>query len=88
MPTEDPPEKSEDEEGEEEEHPDDVLNEIRRDLVWDFSIYAGGKPFFGEKLKPREAPAGEYRVRLKLGDDTYDGNLIVREDPLVENGGK
>jgi hypothetical protein len=88
VPTEDPPEKSEDEEGEEEEHPDDLLNEIRRDLVWDFSIYAGGKPFFGEKLKTREAPAGEYRVRLTLGNDTYEGNLIVREDPLVENGGK
>ncbi len=84
--TEDPPEKTE-EDDEDVDHPDDVLNEIRRDLVWEFSIYANGKPFFGEKLRPREAPAGEYRTTLYVGDETYNGDLTVREDPLVEKRG-
>jgi hypothetical protein len=51
--------------------------------VWDFSIYAGGKPFFGEKLKSREAPAGDYRVRLTVDGKTVEGVLTLRKDPMV-----
>ena len=69
----------------EEEFPDPVreLNTIRRELTEKFGIYAHGKPFFGAKLRPVSAPAGEYLVTLKVGGENYRGRLRVREDPLM-----
>ena len=70
----------------EEEAPDPIrqLNEIRRELTQNFGIYAGGEPFFGGKLGPVDAPAGEYLVTLKVGGESYRGRLKVRDDPLMD----
>jgi hypothetical protein len=65
-------------------HPDNILNQIRRDLVWSFSIYAGGEPFFGDKLGPVEATAGEYRVVLRVEGRSHEGSLTLRDDPLID----
>ena len=84
--TEDPPPKTEEESEREarERHPDNLLNQIRRDLVWSFSIYAGGKPFFGDKLGPVVAPAGEYSVTLWVDGKSYEESVTLRDDPLIK----
>ena len=59
------------------------LNAARRDLVRDYSVYAGGRSFFGEKLGRRVAAAGDYRVTLFVGGNRAgSAKLTVREDPL------
>jgi len=85
--TNDPPPKTEEESERDvrERHPDNLLNQIRRDLVWNFSIYAGGKPFFGDKFGPVVAPAGEYPVTLWVDGKSYEGSVTLRDDPLVSH---
>ena len=59
------------------------VNEIRGLLVQQFSGYAGGKPFFGEKLLPILANPGKYQVHLTAGEQRSMGWLTVRADPLL-----
>lgn len=61
------------------------LNTVRRDLVKDFAVYAGGRPFFEEKMFPLEAKAGTYKVMIKIGDLEESGSVQVREDPMVRD---
>jgi hypothetical protein len=64
------------------------LNSVRRALVEDFAVYAGGRPFFGPKIENTIAPAGEYRVVLTVGETTVEGKITVRDDPLVRRSGE
>lgn len=61
-----------------------ALNAVRKDLTDYFAGYAGGKPFFGEKLFPKEAGAGRYKVIIEAGTRKAEEWIIVREDPLLE----
>ena len=58
-----------------------ALNTVRYDLVKKFAVYAGGKPLFGKRLGYMEAPAGVYKVTIKVGDLEESGTIRVREDP-------
>ncbi|MEZ5040861.1 MAG: hypothetical protein R2828_13275 [Saprospiraceae bacterium] len=58
------------------------VNEVRSQLVSEFSGYAGGRPIFGKKLLAVDAPAGRYKVTVVAGDYTAEEWLDVREDPL------
>jgi hypothetical protein len=62
------------------------LNAVRARLVQGFAMHAAGLPLFGDKLGPIEAPAGDYRVTARAGDDRAVTILRVREDPLIREG--
>ena len=59
------------------------LNEIRGLLVEQFSGYAAGRPFFGEKLQPIMAHPGRYQVNLISKKHKTTGWLNLRADPLL-----
>lgn len=59
------------------------VNEIRGLLVEQFSGYAAGKPFFGEKILPNMAHPGKYRVNLIAKTYKTSGWLSLRADPLL-----
>ncbi len=58
-------------------------NKVRSRLVESFAGYAGGRPLFAKPLKPIEAPAGRYRIRVLLNDREAEGWITIREDPLL-----
>jgi hypothetical protein len=60
----------------------DELNEVRHLLVKDFNGYAGGQAFFGKKLMPLIAPAGEYKVIISASEAHAEGLIKLRNDPL------
>ncbi len=60
------------------------LNSIHRQLVHEFAVYSEGHDLFGPSLEPIDAPAGEYRIVLTVGDKTLLGKLRLRDDPLLQ----
>ncbi len=61
------------------------ITSIRRKILLDFTAYATGEPFFGEKkYDPLSAPAGWYHVEIKIGDKTARELLELRNDPLSD----
>ncbi len=61
------------------------LNDVRRYLVEQYSVYAEGAAFFGEKMTAWEAPAGRYEVVIEAGTHRTTGYLDVRDDPMVQD---
>ena len=59
------------------------LSRVRAELVADFAVYAPGRPLFGTPIGPTPAPAGEYRVTVRMDGLEATGSLRVREDPLL-----
>jgi photosystem II stability/assembly factor-like uncharacterized protein len=64
-----------------------VLNEIRGKMVAQFGLYADGEMLFGPKLNNFSAPAGTYKVQVKIGDKITKGTLDWREDPMMNEHG-
>ena len=59
------------------------ISAVRRQLVASYNAYAGGRPFFGERIyETVEATPGRYSVQVTIGDQTMQGYLDVRADPL------
>ncbi|MFT5144554.1 MAG: hypothetical protein ACI84D_003190, partial [Thalassolituus oleivorans] len=59
------------------------LNGARSQLMA-YSFVVGDRTFqgfFGDELRPQDAPAGRYRVRLHAGAAEATGWVGVREDP-------
>ncbi len=63
---------------------DRELNSIHRQLVSEFAVYSEGHDLFGPSLEPSDAPAGEYRIVLSVGDKVLLGKLRLRDDPLLQ----
>ena len=61
-----------------------ALNKVRKSLTEYFAGYAGGKPYFGEKLFSKEAEAGRYKVIIEAGKRKAVGWIMIREDPLLK----
>ncbi len=58
-------------------------SEVRKLLIKDYNMYAGGESFFGEKIyETIQAAPGTYMVEIALGDEKVSGYLEVRDDPL------
>ena len=48
-----------------------------------------GDMLFGPQIGSTTAEAGTYRVTLTIGDQSYEGTITIREDPLMaEHGGR
>jgi photosystem II stability/assembly factor-like uncharacterized protein len=61
------------------------ISNIRRTLIKDFSGYALGEPFFGEKKNNTfKAPPGWYQVNINLNGNNSEALLKVRADPLIK----
>jgi len=60
------------------------LNAVRRDLIADFNVYAGGPGYFGDRLNRFTAPAGEYKVTVEVDGKVQSTKIEVREDPLLK----
>lgn len=60
------------------------INDLRGQLIGDFAGYAGGRPFFGQKLIRMVAPAGTYKVKIGVDGQEAEGWIDVREDPLLK----
>lgn len=63
---------------------DRELNSIHRELIRNFAFYSEGHDLFGPSLDTLDAPAGEYRIVLTVGEKTLLGKIVVREDPLLQ----
>ncbi len=62
------------------------ITAVRRQILLDFTAYAGGKSFFGEKQYDTVlASAGWYSVELNVNDKITREVLELRDDPLLEN---
>jgi len=61
------------------------LNNIRRQLVFNFNAYAGGEDFFGTKLSNISAEPGEYQVTISAGNHSEVVKLQIRKDPLIQD---
>ena len=61
---------------------DGSLNRVRSDLVGGFAAYAGGRPIFGPSIAATPAPAGTYRVTVRMGALESTSQITVRDDPL------
>lgn len=60
-----------------------ALHQLRKDLVWTFGGYAGGKAFFTQKLPFLQTAApGWYKVLVQVGQLEAEVELEVRKDPL------
>lgn len=61
------------------------ITAVRKKILLDFTAYASGQPFFGEKQYDYiSAPAGWYNVEIKVGGVTVKELLELRDDPLLE----
>lgn len=63
----------------------DEFNQIRGRIVKNFSGYALGRSFFGDKRMPLRAEPGEYDLLIQAGEIAITGKLKVRKDPLIDN---
>ena len=61
-----------------------VLSSIHRQLTRNYSAYSQGYDLFGPSLEQPEAAAGEYRIKLVMGNRTFFGKLKIRNDPLLD----
>ena len=60
------------------------ITAIRRKILFDFTAYGNGKPFFGEKMYDTiDAAAGWYEVEILSGNNTSRELIELRDDPLV-----
>ncbi len=63
---------------------DKDLNQIRRKLIKDYAVYAGGQPFFEKKIGPTIAQAGAYKVTISIAGYTASGKIEIRDDPIIK----
>lgn len=63
----------------------DALNDIRRALLRDFTVYTTGPGFFAQKMEPIDAPPGIYTVEIITQGKRMTQTLLLRHDPLLKN---
>ena len=59
------------------------LNSLRRSIVTNYSSYAKGKTFFGEKKQLEvQAKPGKYNLEIKINNKIFSSFIEVREDTI------
>jgi hypothetical protein len=65
---------------------DRELTRIHRQMVREFAFYSEGRDLFGPSLTSTDAPAGTYQVILVVEGQSFEGNITIRNDPLLKEG--
>ena len=63
------------------------INKLRKILLDNYGMYAGGKKIFGDKVyKKFDAPVGNYKIYIELDNgEIYTDIINIREDPIKSN---
>ena len=60
------------------------LARIHRELIREFAFFSEGRDLFGPALASTDAPAGTYQIVLKVNGAVYKGEVVLRDDPLLD----
>ena len=63
------------------------INKLRKILLDNYGMYAGGKKIFGDKIyKKFDVPVGNYKIYIELDNgEIYTDIINIREDPIKSN---